>query len=165
MFSFSLNRMKLKKYTYPIVISLILIPLLSGCYILNNYGKVRAISWRVEKTTLSELLENWQDYTISYDGMYGGLPPLIMFDPKDDDKTMQNNMWPKVTDLETLKYLIGIIRIDHARLYKVFGPNDQFYGYMFYACCYPTIEVMDDKTLFVHDMSLISYDHFNKDNN
>ena len=162
MFFFRRKRMRLSKYAYPVLLVLLLIPLLSGCYILKNYGKVRSVSWNLEESTLSELIENSQDYTISYDGMYGSLPPLIMFDPKNDDKAMQNNMWPKDTDPEKLKFIVGIVKsstYSQSRLSKVFDPNDQFYGYLFYPSCDPTIAVMDEKALFVYDWSCTEFDN------
>ena len=145
----------MKKYMYPTLIILVSLYLMSGCSWLKGYGKIRVLSRHEEKLTIQELKENWQDYTIYYAGSSVGIAAGIMFDPKNDDKTLVGDRWIKVEDQETLLELIDAIESYvqfYPRLHKILGPDDQFYGYLFYARSHPVIKVVDDRTLYLYDL-------------
>ena len=123
--------MNAEKYVNMAFIGFVLIFLISGC---ANYGKLRLESGRVEKVTIQELQENWNDYSIYYaDWRSVGWPGGIIFDPKRDDKTLVGDKWMKVEDQETLSQVIISIEAKnrYPKLYQVLGPNDEFYGYMY----------------------------------
>jgi hypothetical protein len=145
----------MKKYIYPAVIGIVLLSLMSGCSWLKSYGKIRVLSRHEEKVTIQELEKNWQDYTIYYAGSSVGTAAGIMFDPKNDNRVLVGDRWIKIEDKETLSALIGLIR-DYIqfdpRLWRILGPDGEFYGYMFFACGHVVIKVVDDRTMYVYDL-------------
>ena len=81
-----------------------------------------------------------------------------MFDPKNNDKTLQpSDRWTKLDDKESVTEVISWIKIQdssnfYPRLYRILGPDDQFYGYLFSAWNHLTTKVVDDRTLRVYDL-------------
>ena len=78
-----------------------------------------------------------------------------MFDPKKDGKIFIGNKWAQIEDKETLLELIGwiqtYIKFD-PRLWKIVGPDEQFYGYLFCACNHVVIKSVDSTTMYVYDL-------------
>lgn len=145
----------MKKYIYPAVIGLVSLSLISGCSWLKSYGKIRVLCRYEEKITIQELEKNWQDYTIYYAGLSVGTAAGIMFDPKKDDKTLVGDKWIKIENQVTLSELIGWIRTYiqfDPRLWRILGPDGQFYGYLFFACGHVVIKVVDDRTMYMYDL-------------
>jgi hypothetical protein len=154
-------KIDMKRYMCPVLMVLSLIFLVSGCAWLRSYGKLRLQSRDEKKVTIQELKDNWRDYTIYYAGYYGiKQPSAVMFDPKKDDRALMGDKWTKVEDQETLSELISSIQCHKAlyypRLWKVLGPDDQLYGYLFSAwdSVPVVIRVVDDRTMWVHDVPL-----------
>jgi len=79
----------------------------------------------------------------------------IIFDPKNDDKTLTGDKWIKIEDQEILSALIGwiqpYIQFD-PRLWRIVGPDDQFYGYLFFALGHVVIKSVDDTTMYVYNL-------------
>lgn len=145
----------MKKYIHPAVIGLVLLFLMCGCSWLKSYGKLRVLSRHDEKITIQELEKNWQDYTIYYTGLSVDTAAGIMFDPKNDDKILTGDEWIKIEDKETLSELVGWIRTYiqfDPRLWRILGPDDQFYGYLFFAWGHVVIKVVDDRTMYMYDL-------------
>jgi hypothetical protein len=147
--------MKSRIFLYPLIIAFVMIFLIYGCAQLKGYGKIKVISRHEEKVSLQELETNWQDYTIYYAGLSVDTAAGIMFDPKNDDKTLIGDKWIKIEDKETLSALIGwiqtYIQFD-PRLWRIVGSDDQFYGYLFCACSHVVIKSVDDTTMYVYDL-------------
>jgi len=156
-----------KKYIYPAIIVPLLAFLISGCTCFKGYGKIRLQSGPGKKVTIRELEDNWHDYNIYYAGYYGGLsikhPSAVMFDPKNDNRALVGERWTKVQDQKTFSRLISSIQSQKARYYprlwRILGPDDQFYGYLFSAWRQVpvVIKVLDDKTMFVYDLPMPPY--------
>jgi hypothetical protein len=145
----------MKKYIYLTIFGLIGLFLIYGCSWLKSYGKIRVLSRHEEKVSIQELEKNWQDYTIYYAGLSVDTAAAIMFDPKNDGKTLIGDRWIKIEDKETLLELIGWIRTYiqfDPRLWRILGPDEQFYGYLFFASDYAVIKAVDDKTMYVYDI-------------
>jgi len=145
----------MKKYIYLTIFGLIALFLIYGCSWLKSYGKIRVLSRHEEKVSLQELEKNWQDYTIYYAGLSVKTAAGIMFDPKNDDKTLIGDKWIKIEDKETLLELIGWIRTYiqfDPRLWRILGPDEQFYGYLFFAWDHAVIKAVDDTTMYVYDL-------------
>jgi hypothetical protein len=145
----------MKKYIYLTIFGLIGLFLIYGCSWLKSYGKIRVLSRHEEKVSIQELEKNWQDYIIYYAGLSVDTAAAIMFDPKNDGKTLIGDRWIKIEDKETLLELIGWIRTYiqfDPRLWRILGPDEQFYGYLFFASDYAVIKAVDDKTMYVYDI-------------
>jgi len=156
----------MKKYICPAVTVLLLISVISGCTWLKSYGKLRLQPRREKKVTIQELKDNWLDYTVYYGGYYGvRQPSAVMFDPKKDNRALVGDKWTKVEDQETLSKLISSIQCHKAvyypRLWRILGPDDQLYGYLFSAFdrVPVVIKVVDDRTMWVYDLPLPAHLH------
>jgi hypothetical protein len=99
------------------------------------------------------LEKNWRDYTVYYRGVHAGLASGVLFDPKGDDRTLADTRkpwestggrWVEVTKNEEantekeIARLINAIRVQrwgqfYARLYRIMGPDGDFYGYLYTA--------------------------------
>ena len=150
--------MDTKKHISLATILLVLFFLMPGC--LSSFGKVRSQSGNGERMTIDDLEKNWTDYTVHYAGMSPNRSSGVMFDPKNGDKILlpgSNDRWKKIEDKKTLSEVIGWIKVQdfpdyNPILYRVLGPDDQLYGYLFCGRSDVTIEVFDDRTMFVNDL-------------
>lgn len=153
--------MNSNKYLYVILIGVMIVFLFSGCAsMIPGYGKLWPQPMRSERVAIEQLVENWEDYVIHYAGLNVGNPAGIMFDPKDDDRTLTGEKWVKIEDEETLLELIGWMKSYtefYPQIWRILGPNNEFFGYLFYPSyrMYAdnvVIKVIDDKTMYVYDV-------------
>ena len=149
--------MNTKKYIYLIAIGAVSLVLMSGCYWLESYGKLSAPSGSAGKMTIQELEENWQDYTIYHAGVNTGFPTAIMFDPKGDErKLLTHKWWVEVKDRETVSELLVSIHASqfYPGFWRILGPDNQLYGYMYTVRWDAHIKVVDDRTMWVDELTL-----------
>ncbi len=154
--------MKMKKYIFPAITVLIFAFLISGCAWTQKYGKIRAQPDSTEKMTPQRLWDTRDDYIIYYAGYYGNVsikhPSAVMFDPKGDDRVLKGDRWTKVTNDIWLAKLIRSIEIQESlggpvsKLWRILGPDDQFYGYMFSGWNHVVMKEVDDRTMLVYDI-------------
>ena len=138
--------MSMKQLIDRVALVFLLVGLVPGC---TGYGKVSSqtgpgegMEASGEEVKIQDLRENWRDYHISYAVIYGMGPGAIMFDPINDGKTLQNDKWVKVEDQETLLDIINYIQESRSPIFtKVLGPDNQFYGYIFYAYKHHEMEI------------------------
>ena len=153
--------MNQSKRVYMALIGVIIMLLFSGCAsMLAGYGKLWPQPMRGEGVAVEQLVENWEDYVIHYAGLNVGNPAGIMFDPKDDGRTLTGEKWVKVEDKETLLELIGWMKSYtelYPQIWRILGPNNEFFGYLFYPSyrMYAdtvVFKAIDDKTMYVYDV-------------
>jgi hypothetical protein len=150
--------MDTEKHVSLVTLSFVLLFLMSGCF--SSFGKIRPQSGNGESLTIEDQEKNWTDYTVHYAGLSPNRPSGVLFDPKNDGKTLlpgSNDRWRKIEDKEILSEVIDWIKTQdfpgyHPTLYMVLGPDDQLYGYLFCGRSDVTIEVFDDRTMFVNDL-------------
>ncbi len=121
-----------------------------GCS--GDYGKIGKQTDLDNKMTLAELRENWEAYTIYYCYRWNSRPSALMFDPKNNDKTLIGDGWYKIEDQQTLSETIKIIQqqYDYAKVEVITGPDNQVFGYMYYPFyLYVPVKVVDERTLHV----------------
>jgi hypothetical protein len=131
---------------YVVIIALAVISLLLGC---ANYGKVRPAGL---ETSIETLAENWVNYDVYWTGISKGEPTAILFDPKDHDRSLEGDIWYKVEDAESLASLIGWIEANrefYPSMWRVLGPDGEFYGYLYSGSKRTVVRAMDEKTLWV----------------
>ena len=131
-------------------IVILIFAFIMGCF--GTHGKISKQTGTENKMTLAELRENWEEYTIYYSGRWDSRPAAIMFDPKNDDKKLVGNSWYKIEDQETLSETISTIQhwYDSVRVDIIEGPDNQFFGYMYYPHrLYIPIKMVDERTLYV----------------
>jgi hypothetical protein len=104
--------------------------------------------------TIEMLQKNWQDYFIYKDGPFGGVPIAVMFDPKNDDKTLPNHRWDKIEDTKSLSDTISWIKTktEIPHVLRIMGPNDQLFGYVYTYNESIPLHVINNKKIFVDDI-------------
>ena len=134
-------------------ILILLFVIIAGCS--GNYGKVRKQAGNVDKVTLAELRDNWDDYDIHYGMRSSRWASAIMFDPKNNDTKLVGDSWIKIEDPETLNEKIEEIgrQYDFAKVHIIEGADNQVYGYIYYPTyLYVPVEIADDRTLYVSSL-------------
>jgi len=154
--------MKRRKNLYLTFIVFVLIFFISGCSHFSRYGKLRQQSRDGNRVTIQDLKENWNDYIIYYAGYYGSLsikhPSAVMFDPRNDSKKLVGDKWTMVKDKHTLSELISSIQSQESiggfypRLWRILGPDEELYGFLFTAWDHVVTKVIDDKVMWVYDL-------------
>jgi len=122
--------------------------------------KFEPLSYRDTATTLDNLKENWTSYAISYGGGSAGLASAVIFDPKDDNRKLIGKGYRDVKDKETLDRVISTIESYIAfnpTLYKIYGPDQAFFGFVFTAYYRPAPRRVEDNTLSLPNWLSQSY--------
>jgi len=140
--------------------------LLVGCAGGLNYGNLRPADQPGEPR-IENLRQNWSEYTIYYAGLRAGESTdhasAVMFDPKNDDKTLKVSRWAKVEDEETLAKLIYELQHQpraggyYVKLWKLWGPEGQLYGYVYTPWHHVIARVTEPGTMYVFDLPLPPY--------
>jgi len=112
------------------------------------------------KVTQQELIDNWSDYNISYNGK------IILFEPKKEEKKIiVNGYWITVKDQETwTQFVYGTVKLPYGHINQAWGneireiwvPDNQFYGYVTHQ---PneliSVQIVDENTVqLFHAMSV-----------
>jgi hypothetical protein len=119
--------------------------LISGC---TNFAKLRVQYGAETKAFLENIETNYEEYIIHALEWPAGEVSVIVFDPKADNRTIENDGWTKVTSQGQLSRLIARSeRLIYRQFFKIFGPKEDFYGYLLGGQQYFWIETIDDHTL------------------
>ena len=154
--------MNRKEYLCRGLIVAFLMGLVVGCASGNRYGKLRP-AWSPEtRVTIEQLYENRLQYDISYAGISIENPSAIIFDPKGDERKLSSDKWIRVKTQEELVDLIDWVQVNEVSypvLWKILGPYNQLYGYMYSGWNHVLIKAVDDRTLWVDDLPLPPIDY------
>ncbi len=129
--------------------------LAAGC---GSYGKLRLQQGPGETMTIQQLKENWDKYHILATGVEPNVPSAIIFDRRDDSREIIGERWWELRDGKTVAEITGWIEAQtpvgpySPRLWKILGPDDYLYGYMFTAWDHAVMAVGDDKIMRVMDL-------------
>ena len=140
-----------------LVLTVLIFLFIVGC---SGYAKLRLQSGPNETMTIENLKESWQSYHILYAGLEPSVPSAILFDRRDDDRKIIGERWWEMKDAKTLSDTIEwiqhqtIIGPYYPRLWKILGPDDHLYGYMFTAWDHAVMRQVGDKTLSVLDLPI-----------
>ncbi|MGD2125352.1 MAG: hypothetical protein PVG99_04685 [Desulfobacteraceae bacterium] len=149
--------MNAKKPMFLAILGLLIMIIGFGC---ARYGKLRLQSGPGQRMTIHTLKENWQNYNVLYAGLNVNHPSAVIFDRKDDNTALVGDRWLKVEDKQTLSNIVDYIQTEvsrsnyYPRLWKVLGPEDQMYAYMFSSWDRAVMKVVNDNTLYVNDIPL-----------
>ena len=140
-----------------LVLMISLFFVVAGC---GSYGKLRLQSGPSETMTTQQLNTNWKQYNILGTGVEPNVPSAIIFDRKDDDRTIIGDRWWVLQDSQAVSDMIGRIESQtivgqyYPRLWKMLGPDDYLYGYMLTAWHHATMIIGDDKTMRALDLPM-----------
>lgn len=140
---------------FSIAILLLSLFLVFSCF--GDYGRV-GMQWGPgEKETIQELVGNWDKFLVYYAGPSVSYPSAVLFDPRQDSRKIVPHKWLPVQDQAQLTEIIGWLEFDHSyppALYRILGPDNQLYGYLYSNVFNVPIKAIDDNTLWVADIPL-----------
>ena len=127
----------------------------------GSFGKLRAVPWAEYRASLKELNEKWDQYTVYWIG-FEKWPSAIMFDPTNDErKLVPHKWWDLVKSEEEFSSHMRWIRASgnfQPVLWRVLGPDNQFYGYIYSYWQNIRIDVVDGKTMWVDEAHMPPFD-------
>jgi hypothetical protein len=136
-----------KKFVYGAVIGLIGVLFVSGC---ANQGRLRALPRAGIAAAVEDIKENYDEFVIHANEWPAGEVSAIVFDPRGDNRTIQTDGWTRVTSKEQLSKLVERSKRNiYLQFFKIYGPNDQFFGYMLGGARYVFFQTIDTNTLKV----------------
>jgi hypothetical protein len=147
--------MKLNLRTQSLGITLVILLLLPGCLSFSGYGRITPLE---EGTTIQDLATDWKAFHVTYCGVRPERPLGVMFDPKDDPYSLTGKSWKSIRDsggLErTLMWLEATDRHPPApRLWRIVGPEGQFFGYLYTGNEPVVMRSIDEHTLYVMELT------------
>jgi len=155
--------MNVKKYIFMALLGAFLLSAGNGWAFFNHYGKLRPTWLSKDKTSLTEISGNWEDYHVYYAGLSMGNPSAVLFDPKGDNNRLLNDKWIRVKSPEELSELISWLEADirfYPSLWRVLSPDNRLYGFMYTsAMSHAVIKVVDNRTMWVDDIPLPPIDY------
>ena len=140
------------------LVFLLIISVSYGCSTTSKYGTYSFAPPSKQGVTIDSLYKNWKDYHVFYAGVSTSQPNAILFDPrKDDRRLIVHKWWVEVKDPETMSELMGFIYNSpwYPSLRSIIGPDHQLYGYLFSVYWNVPIKVVDNKTMWIDDLSTI----------
>lgn len=144
-----------KRIGFVLLISLFFV--VAGC---GSYGRLRLQYGPGETMTIQQLKENWEKYHILATGVEANVPSAIIFDRKDDGREIIGERWWELKDYKSVSETISWIEAQtpvgpyYPRLWKILGPDEHLYGYMFTAWDHAVMTVGDDKIMRVMDLPM-----------
>jgi hypothetical protein len=139
--------MERKRFIYIAVIGLISVLFFSGC---AHYGRLKVQYRSDTAVAMKDIQENRDKYIIHANEWPAGEVSAIVFDPKGDDRTIENDGWTKVTSEEQLSGLVERSKRNiYRQFFKIYGPNEAFFGYLLGGARYVFFQTIDANTLRV----------------
>ena len=135
---------------------LILFVFIAGCAGKHGYGKTTLTARSTDKMTIETLAKNWKDYHVYYTGTEPKVPWGILFDKKDDGRTLTSEHWVMVEDGDSIsgKAQWMMASWPTTRLFTILGPENEFYGYVFTRWTTVVTKLVEKDTLYVYDLKL-----------
>ncbi len=140
----------MKIYKFTLAAALLLFTL--GCTSDTNLIRSDETSERLSIRTLEK---NWEAYTIYYTHTggtkYGNV--ALLFDPKDNGRTLVARQWTRIGDPKTLLNIINKMdrRGYQPGVYNIVGINGNEYGYLYAARRWLITKVESETTMIVYD--------------
>lgn len=145
--------MEKKILFYIAVIGLVWMLFISGC---ASQGRLRVQSGPDTAMAMKDIIENHDKYIIYANEWPAGEVSAIVFDPKGDNRTIENDGWTKVTSEEQLSKLIEWSRrLIYRQFFKILGADGQLYGYLLGGSQYVWIETIDNSTLKLNSINWV----------
>jgi len=126
----------------------------AGC---AGYGQARYQGIVQGRDVLELMMADFEDYHVYYSGMSENFPSGIIFDPKDDDKTVAQKGWIRVETRELARELFcNLERYHHLRplLYSLVGEDDRHYGYIYTSYKQIVVRQLEENKIYVYEMPI-----------
>ena len=131
-----------------------LVFLIVGC---SGYGKTMMVR-KGMPVTLDELVAKSDAYNVYYHGNSPSLVSGIIFEPKDDEKSLSlGGMWVQVDDNRVIARIVEEIRRNDFPGYlpahrQIIGPDNEIYGHIYTGWFHVAIKQLDENTLSVYGL-------------
>ena len=103
--------------------------LISGC---SGYGRIADQRRDAETVTIDRLVSQRDRYDVYFMDTSYHCSPVLVFDPKDDDRVLQSGDWKRVGPGEDLSgFLYRIRRAGFGEVYLLLGPDGRRFGYLY----------------------------------
>ncbi len=125
-----------------------------GC---AGYGQARYQGLVQGRDMLESMMANFEDYHVYYSGMSESFPSGIIFDPKDDEKTVVQNGWIPVETRDLAWELVrNLERFYHFRpvLYALIGEDGRHYGYIYTSYQRIVVRQLEENKIYVNEMPI-----------
>ena len=119
-----------------------------GCVASEGYGQLRLAG---SEMNIEQLVKHWEEYDVFWTGVESQ-SGAVLFGLKGDNKVITlHEYWSTVKDKSQLSEVIGLLQRagGSAALYKLMGPGNQVFGYIYKSTPSPLIRIVDEKTLYV----------------
>jgi hypothetical protein len=129
----------------------IMLAVLLAAYGCAKYGVIRPAGGN--EMTIETLVNNWQDYDVSWTGLSLGEPTALMFDLKGDGKKLVGDIWHPVESKESVLAFISSLQanqIYYPIVWRILGPDGQFYGYLYSGWNHTVVKPMNETTVWVY---------------
>ena len=148
--------MENRRVFYIAVMGLIWVLFISGC---ASQGRLRVQTRSDTAMAMKDITENHDKYIIHANEWPAGEVSAMVFDPKGDNRTIENDGWTEVTTKEQLSMLIERSRrLVYRQFFKIIGPDGQLYGYLLGGSQYVWIQTIDDNTLKLNSINWVPGD-------
>lgn len=146
--------MNANKHFFALLI--ICVALIFGCSaVFGNYGRIKDLPRTEDQVTIQHLIDTWKDYDVYYAGLDVKSPLGIMFDPENNNTTLEGDRWKKVEDQKTLNTINSWLHVNNEyepKLREILGPDGKFYGYLYHSEGPAVFKQIDDGTLYAYDL-------------
>ena len=142
--------MNTKRYIGFLSITFTWLILIYGCAGYYQYSLKKPPEGEI---SIENLEANWTDFFVYYTKVRGNTGnTALIFNPKNDDKVINARHWSKVLNDQTFSNIMAKMkRKGHTNIYRIVGPEGQFFGYMVAARCLLVARLVDKKTLDVYN--------------
>ena len=140
--------MKYKRVIYRFFLFSCSAVLIFGCVASEKYGQLRLAG---SEMNIEQLLKHWEEYDVYWTGVESQ-SAAVLFGLKGDNKVITlHEYWVTVKDKSQLSEVIGLLQRAgaSAALYKLMGPGNQVFGYIYKSTPSPSIRIVDEKTVWV----------------
>jgi hypothetical protein len=128
----------------------VMLAVLVAAYGCANYGVIRPAG---NEMPIETLVNNWEDYDVSWTGLSLGEPTALMFDAKGDGKKLVGDIWHKGESKESLLAFVSSLQanqIFYPFVSRILGSDGQFYGYLYSGWRRTVVKPMDETTVWVY---------------
>ena len=126
---------------------------ISGC---ANQGRLRTQPKSGIAAAVEDIKENYDEFVIHANEWPAGEVSAIVFDPRRDNRRIENDGWTEVTSKEQLSKLVDRSKRNiYRQFFKIYGPNDQFFGYLLGGERYVFFQTIDTNTLKVNSTNWV----------
>lgn len=123
----------------------------------SGFGKLDLELGPLKSMNVERLIRDWRGYNISYAAWPADYPVSILFDPKNDSRTLLTDSWIEIKDRDRLLRILDRLESRYnPRLYRILGQDDQFYGYLYSGRNNAYVKVVNRKTLRVYEIYMPS---------